>query len=264
MPDRAAETDAHGNPGPGAGPGADLSAGLGAGLGEPRPLPQIRVRGRSFMALVLSPEPPLDDWLQGLDVQINKSSAFFEARPVVLDCGLLNGEDHGLDRLVPALLERGIRLIEIENADPAWPATADWTWPDGYSGGRAIGAVEVPEEALPSPPDPSRASLLIDEPVRSGQIVSYPDGDVVVLGSVASGAEVSAGGSIHVYGALRGRALAGVGGNASARILCRRMCAELLAIDGLYMTAEDMPAERIGRSVQARLDGQSLVLLPLD
>ena len=79
MPDQAAETDAHGYPGPGAGPGS----GAGAGLGEPRPLPQIRVRGRSFMALVLSPEPPLGDWLQGLDLQINKSSAFFEARPVV-------------------------------------------------------------------------------------------------------------------------------------------------------------------------------------
>ncbi len=259
MPDRAADTDAHSNPGPGAGPGANP----GNTSGEARPLPQIRVRGRSFMALVLSPEPPLGDWLLGLDVQINKSSAFFEARPVILDCGLLNGEDQGLDRLVPALLERGIRLIEIENADPAWPATANWTWPDGYSGGRAIGAVAIPEEQ-PPPSDPTRASLMIDEPVRSGQIVSYPDGDVIVLGSVASGSEVSAGGSIHVYGALRGRALAGVGGNAQARILCRRMHAELLAIDGLYMTAEDMAPERVGRSVQARLDGESLVLLPLD
>ncbi len=242
----------------------DQQAEAAADPGEPRPLPQIRVRGRSFMALVLSPEPPLGDWLRGLDVQTAKSQAFFEARPVILDCGLLNGDDHGLDRLVPALLERGIRLIEIENADPAWPATADWTWPDGYGGGRAIGAVAVPEEEPPPPPDPSRASLVVDEPVRSGQIVSYPEGDVVVLGSVASGSEVSAGGSIHVYGALRGRALAGVGGNAAARILCRRMHAELLAIDGLYMTAEDMPPERIGRSVQARLDGESLVLLPLD
>ncbi len=250
MPDHAADTDAS----------------TATGVEAPRPLPQIRVRGRSFMALVLSPEPPLGDWLRGLDVQINKSSAFFEARPVILDCGLLGPDDDGLDGLVPALMERGIRLIEIENADPSWAATAGWDWPQGYSGGRAIGAVEVPEEAQapPQAPDPSRASLVIEDPVRSGQIVSYPDGDVIVLGSVASGSEVSAGGSIHVYGALRGRALAGVGGNASARILCRRMHAELLAIDGLYMTAEDMAPERIGRSVQARLDGESLVLLPLD
>jgi septum site-determining protein MinC len=230
----------------------------------PRPLPQIRVRGRSFMALVLSPEPPLTDWMAGLDAQIAKSAAFFEARPVILDCGLLTADEEGLDSLVPALLERGIRLIEIEGADPAWPATADWAWPQGFTGGRAIGAIDIPEEELPPPPDPSRASLVIDDPVRSGQTVSYPDGDVIVLGSVASGAEVSAGGSIHVYGTLRGRALAGGGGNRTARILCRRLHAELLAIDGLYMVADDMPAEWLGRPAQARLDGESLVLLPLD
>ncbi len=257
MPDHAAQSHAQTHA------QTDTQSTSDPGAGGPRPLPQIRVRGRSFMALVLSPEPPLGDWLRGLDVQIAKSSAFFEARPVILDCGLLSPDDDGLDRLVPALLERGIRLIEIE-ADPSWAATAGWDWPQGYGGGRAIGAVEIPAEASPAAPDPGRASLVIEDPVRSGQIVSYPDGDVIVLGSVASGAEVSAGGSIHVYGALRGRALAGVGGNAQARILCRRMHAELLAIDGLYMTAEDMATERIGHSVQARLDGESLVLLPLD
>ncbi|MCQ8278960.1 septum site-determining protein MinC [Acetobacteraceae bacterium KSS8] len=231
---------------------------------EPRPLPQIRVRGRSFMALVLSPEPPLADWVAALDLQISKSAPFFAAKPVILDCGLLQADEHGLDALVPALLDRGIRLIEIEGADPDWPATAGWEWPEGYSGGRAIGAIEIPEEAPPPPPDPSRASLVIDEPVRSGQTVSFPDGDVVVLGSVASGAEVSAGGSVHVYGTLRGRAFAGVGGNNGGRILCRRLHAELIAIGGLYMTAEDLPADRIGQSVQVRLDGERLMLLPLD
>ncbi|WP_419731121.1 septum site-determining protein MinC [Lichenicola sp.] len=216
------------------------------------------------MALVLSPEPPLGDWMAALDAQIAKSAAFFDAKPVVLDCGLLTEDEHGLAELVPALLDRGIRLIEIEGADPEWPATADWTWPRGFSGGRAIGAVEIPEEAPPPPPDPSLASLVVDEPVRSGQAVSFADGDVIIMGSVASGAEVSAGGSIHVYGTLRGRALAGVGGNRAARIMCRRMCAELIAIDGFYMTADDMPAERVGHSTQARLDGESLVLLPID
>ena len=70
---------------------------------------------------------------------------------------------------------------------------------------------------------------------------------MTVLGSVASGAEVIAGGSIHIYGTLRGRAIAGSTGNARARIFCRKLEAELLAIDGLYRTAEDM-----GRSCAAR------------
>lgn len=230
----------------------------------PQILPQIRARGRSFMALVLSPEAPLTDWMAALDAQVARSAGFFAAKPVILDCGLLAGDTEGLAELVPALQERGIRLIEIEGADPAWPATADWAWPQGYSGGRAIGAIAIPEAAGPADPDPLQASLVVDEPVRSGQSVSYPCGDVVVLGSVASGAEVSAGGSVHVYGALRGRAMAGVGGNTGARILCRRMHAELVAVGGVYLTAEDMPQALLGRSVQARLDGESLVLLPLD
>ena len=229
-----------------------------------RPLQQIRVRGRSFMALVLSPEPPLDDWMAALDRQIAKSAAFFESKPVILDCGLLTGDDDGLAALVPALAERGIRLIEIENADAGWAATADWAWPQAFSGGRAIGAVEIPEAQLPPPPDPAASSLVVEEPVRSGRQVSFPDGDLVILGSVASGAEVSAGGSVHVYGTLRGRALAGVGGNRAARVLCRRLHAELIAIAGIYMVADDMPAARLGQSVQARLDGERLVLSALD
>ncbi len=229
-----------------------------------RPLQQIRVRGRSFMALVLSPEPPLVDWMAALDRQIAKSAAFFESKPMILDCGLMAGDDEGLAALVPALAERGIRLIEIENADPGWTATADWAWPQAFSGGRAIGAVEIPEAPLPPPPDPAASSLVIEEPVRSGRQVSYPDGDLVILGSVASGAEVSAGGSVHVYGTLRGRALAGVGGNRAARVLCRRLHAELIAIAGIYVVADDMPPTWLGQSVQARLDGERLVLSALD
>ena len=105
---------------------------------------------------------------------------------------------------------------------------------------------------------------MIDEPVRSGQSVAYPDGDLVILGSVASGAEVSAGGSIHVYGTLRGRALAGLGGNKAGRVLCRRLHAEMIAVDGVYMVADDMPPDRLGQPVQARLEGERLVLSPLD
>ena len=69
--------------------------------------------------------------------------------------------------------------------------------------------------------------MVIDKPVRSGQSIYFPDGDITVLGSVSSGAEVIAGGSIHVYGALRGRAVAGATGDGNARIVCRRYHAEL-------------------------------------
>ena len=108
------------------------------------------------------------------------------------------------------------------------------------------------------------ATLLIDRPVRSGQSVFFPAGDVTVIGSVASGAEIVAGGSIHVYGTLRGRAMAGSAGNSQARIFCRKIEAELLAIDGLYKTADDMEEGLRGRAIQAWLEGDALMMAALD
>jgi septum site-determining protein MinC len=116
--------------------------------------------------------------------------------------------------------------------------------------------------AISPPPEP--ASLLLESPIRSGQSVIFPHGDVTVLGSVASGAELVAGGSIHVYGALRGRAMAGSKGNARSRIFCTRNEAELLAIDGYYRTAEDMDADLRGRAVQAWLEGAGLLIAALE
>jgi septum site-determining protein MinC len=109
-----------------------------------------------------------------------------------------------------------------------------------------------------------QTSLLLESPVRSGQSIFFPNGDVTVLGSVASGAEIVAGGSIHIYGALRGRAMAGAsGGNRHARIFCSKIEAELLAIDGFYRTIDDLDASLSGRPVQAWLDGETLMVTAL-
>jgi septum site-determining protein MinC len=114
-------------------------------------------------------------------------------------------------------------------------------------------------EAKPKP-----MSLLLDSPVRSGQSVVFAEGDVTVVGSVGSGAEIVAGGSIHVYGTLRGRAMAGVNGNSAARIYCQKIEAELLAIDGYYRTAEDIGATLRNRPAQAWLDGDIMRISPLN
>ena len=95
------------------------------------------------------------------------------------------------------------------------------------------------------------------EPVRSGQSLIFTEGDITIIGSVASGAEVIAGGSIHVYGTLRGRAMAGTMGNAAARIFCRKLEAELVAIDGYYKTAEDLGPDLRGKAVQLWLEGDT-------
>ncbi|MDX8454583.1 septum site-determining protein MinC [Mesorhizobium sp. VK9D] len=111
--------------------------------------------------------------------------------------------------------------------------------------------------------EPSAGTLMIKAPIRSGQSIFHPHGDVIVLGSVASGSEIVAGGSIHVYGTLRGRAIAGSEGNISARIFCRKNEAELLAVDGWYTTAEEMEGVSRGKAVQAFLDNDALCVVPL-
>ncbi|HEX2147877.1 MAG TPA: septum site-determining protein MinC, partial [Pseudorhizobium sp.] len=114
-------------------------------------------------------------------------------------------------------------------------------------------------KTAPSEPRAPTQSIVISEPVRSGQSVIFPEGDVTIIGSVASGAEIIAGGSVHIYGALRGRVMAGSVGNSSARIFCRKLEAELLAIDGIYQMAEDMAPALRGQPVQLWLEGDMIM-----
>ena len=100
--------------------------------------------------------------------------------------------------------------------------------------------------------------------MRSGQQVYADNRDLTVLGAVGAGAEVIADGSIHIYGALRGRALAGAQGNEDARIFCREFHAELVAVAGHYKVLEDIPQALRGKAVQAWLENGQIKLAALD
>ncbi len=217
------------------------------------------------MALVLAPEPPVEDWLDALDAQIKRSPSFFNGRPVVLDLGTLPIDQPNVAGLLHSLNGRGIRIIGTEGAHPSWQGLEAWA-PLHANTTRPARPIDVPDEPRPAAPTTPQdsASLLIDQPVRSGQSIVFEKGDVSIVGSVASGAEVIAGGSIHIYGALRGRAIAGLTGNSRARIFCRKLEAELLAIDGVYQTADDMTATLRGKPVQAWLAGEVMMLATLD
>lgn len=227
--------------------------------------PALRVRGRSFMALVLAPEAPVTEWLSILDDQVRRSPAFFEGRPVVVDMSALADTGTDFSDLVDSLEKRDIRIIGVEGADASWTDRGVWGRPPLTYTSRTDRYIEVPEkpEILVSPV-PDLPSLLLERPIRSGQSVLFEKGDLTIIGSVASGAEVIAGGSIHVYGTLRGRAIAGFAGHPAARIFCGKLDAELLAIDGVYRMADDIGSEFRGRPAQARLDGQSIIITPLD
>jgi septum site-determining protein MinC len=109
----------------------------------------------------------------------------------------------------------------------------------------------------------SGTALLVTEPVRSGQQIFADRGDLVVVASVSPGAELIARGNIHVYGTLRGRALAGVHGDDAARIFCETLDAELIAIAGLYKLSDAIDPSLRSRRVQAFLDGVTLCVEPL-
>lgn len=231
-------------------------------LTQPRP---IRLKGRSFLALALTPELPFEDWLARLDDLAARSAGFFLRRPVVLDIDGLDIDRPQLRALVDELGARNVRIMGIEGARPSLLGS---DLPPAMSDGRPASDFEAPiadedneaESAVSSDPLPAKAtpSIIVTQPVRSGQSLFFPEGDVTIVGSVASGAEVVAGGSIHIYGALRGRAMAGTTGNASARIFCGKLEAELIAIDGFYKTAEDMEPSLRGKAVQIWLEGETI------
>ena len=230
--------------------------------------PFIRLRGRSIMALVLVPEPPLDAWLRSLDAQIERAPNFFENRVVVVDLGTLPADTRDAAGLMHAIADRGIHIIGAEAAHPSWQGLEQWGRPLP-GGGKAGRPVEIPDQvpapkAAPVAAPADASSLLVQHSLRSGQSISHEAGDVTILGSVASGAEVVAGGSIHIYGALRGRAVAGLAGNPGARIFCRKFDPELIAIDGVYQTAEGMPRDRIGLPSCAWLDVDTMRITAVD
>ena len=222
----------------------------------------MRFRGRSYMAFALTPEPPIVEWLAELDAWI-RSSAGFVGRPVVLDLTAVTLTTSAIAHLIDELPARHIRIMGKRGSTPrSSPRSA------APSQGRARrhrggGRPDVVGKLADYAPRKEPTSLLLETPVRSGQSVFFPEGDVTVLGSVGSGAEIIAGGSIHIYGTLRGRAMAGMSGNRQARIFCNKIEAELLAIDG-STHRRGLDAALHGRLVQAWLNGEVLMVTAMN
>lgn len=221
--------------------------------------PLARFRGRSYVAFTFTPTVPIVDWIAEIDATIAQSAGFFAGRPVVLDLSVVDLSHSAILHLITSLEDRGIRVLGLEgvDADRLGPGL-----PPLVSGGRNCLIEAQPEPKAVAKPQPK--SLLLEQPIRSGQSIVFTEGDVTVLGSISSGAEIVAGGSIHIYGTLRGRAMAGVNGNSSARIYCHKLEAELLAIDGYYKTIEDIDMSLRNRPAQAWLEGEVMKITALN
>lgn len=243
----------------------------------------LQVRGRSFTAVVLRLTGAADQaFYQALDLLMRQAPHFFVNAPLVLDleqAGTLQLKGDFV-KVVREMRARRLSVIGIQNGTPDQGTAAFGAGLITLQGGReaaverAVRPAAVAAGTGPALPEPAPAaaespatdaapSLVITEPVRSGQRIFADRGDLVVVSSVSSGAELIAHGNIHIYGPLRGRALAGVNGDRNARIFCQSLEAELIAIAGLYRTSDDLGATVRQHRVQAFLDGETLCIEPL-
>ena len=206
--------------------------------------------------------------------QVERAPRMLLNAPVVVDVGALEGQGARLDfeRLVAGLRRCQVVPVAIANLPADLAASAAraglGSIPLGPSRARRASepapaptepevAVEVapvapePEpEPAPAPEPAASFTTTVRHPVRGGQVVYAQSGDLVVLAAVNPGAQVIADGHIHVYGPLRGRALAGATGNAEARIFCTQLSAELISVAGEYMTADEIPEAFRGKPAQ--------------
>src|SRR5579864_1828243 len=203
--------------------------------------------------------------------QVERSPRFFRSAPVVLDlkgaADLTTAEEFAEAREL--LREQTLALVGVQNAAPEQLAAAVAAGLASFapsasqpSGRRAARAASPPAE--PAPPGPAStprvAARLVTQPVRSGTQIYARGTDLVITAAVSPGAELVADGNIHVYGVLRGRALAGASGDTSARIFCSRLEAELVSIAGNYLVSDQLPPDQRGFSVEIALVDDRLTI----
>ncbi len=226
------------------------------------------VQGAVFTVMVVRAEMLRDPGFEAeLAEQVQRSPRFFLNAPVVLD---LRGaaEFTREAEFVEArelLRRRTLTLIGVQNASPSQGDAAAAAGLASFAPNATQPSRPRPAEAATPPhsrPAPSAAkSRLITQPVRSGTQIYARDADLVVTAPVSAGAEIMADGNIHVYAALRGRALAGASGDAQARIFCSRLEAELVSIAGHYLVSDQIPPEHRGLPAQIALVDDRLTIV---
>lgn len=184
---------------------------------------------------------------QQLEQIIAKAPRMFEGTPIVLDCSLIQDSEIDLQLFHTMLRRRNLLVVAIQGGSPLLSSIAQCMGLavlHGSSSQDKVFSTDIHEEISEPPPEKPVAkpnalkSKLQTTPVRSGQQVVCKGGDLVITSSVSHGAELLADGNIHVYGVLRGRALAGISGNRAARIFCLSLDAELVSIAGYYRLSD--------------------------
>lgn len=243
-----------------------------AGSQDPPSDPVFELKAGSFTLPVLRLfSSDMDAVAQQLEAKVSQAPAFFRNAPVVVDLkDLRNGEGTVAFPLLVGLLRgSGMIPVGIRGGSAAQNRAASALelavlgdnlvrrTPEAAPAGAA--EVEQPASGPTSPQQGTGPAFkLVNRPIRSGQRVYAPGADLTIIGAVGSGAEIMADGNIHVYGTLRGRALAGVKGNTDARIFCQNLQAELVSVAGHYRISENIGPEIKGQAVQVYLNERTL------
>jgi len=215
----------------------------------------FKLKGTSLPATLMQPITGQVALLEAeLKSRLDKGSALLGTAPLVLDLSLL---ETGLDiaQLQEVCQRLGIQLLAVRSPDKDLQQAAK------KLGLMALNSVDRPVAAANH--DEMPRTLVHQGAVRSGQQLINEKGDLVVMGSVNPGAEVLASGQVHVYGAIRGRALAGIQGDRQARIFTLRLEAELVAIAGSYQTSLSADFVTAGSAACIELQGEKLVCTAL-
>lgn len=215
-----------------------------------------------------------------LEIKVKKAPAFFQNCPVVLGFEMLPEEQHAafdLKGLIEICQQLQMLPAAIRGGDDSLQKQALTNHLACIAKGREkhVGAItEKPtapssEDAKPDNTAASAAPVtnktkIVTAPIRSGQQVYAAGGDLIVMAAVSAGAEVLADGNIHIYGALRGRALAGVKGDQNARIFCSSQEAELVSIAGHFLVDEQLKSNNWQQAVQINIADDTVCIRPLN
>jgi septum site-determining protein MinC len=219
------------------------------------------VQGALFTVMVVRAAMLRDPAFENeLARQIERSPRFFQNAPVVLDLrGVENlTEASEFETVKDKLKALTLTVVGVQNAQPGQLEAASAAGLAGF----APNASTQPRAPGPAAAPPAAKARLVTEPVRSGTQIYARGSDLIVTASVSPGAELVADGNIHVYGVLRGRALAGASGDAAARIFCTRLEAELVSIAGRYLVSEQLPPHSQSAPVQIALVDDQLTVTP--
>jgi septum site-determining protein MinC len=194
---------------------------------------------------------------------VKQTPDLFRGMPVILELKKIQSAKEPLDFsvIVALLREHGLIPVGVRGGNPDQQAAVGLLGLPILASTRGDKTEKVESPTLLAGEAPALrkvSSKLVTQQVRSGQQIYAKGGDLVILNSVSPGAEVLADGNIHIYGALRGRALAGVNGDKEARIFCQKIDAELVSIAGHYWVNEDLSSMPDGQTIQIYLDNDRL------